>query len=1115
MNLESSLKNSGLCKVVILHSKEDKGDVQKALSFNVSSKYKIQQRTFEELSANQVVEVGDVCLALISSHVLESHLAIMTLHKFSEKLLPSNRMLPVLANTNGDVFSKLGKQLPALAFHSPFLLKDRNDWKKLWKAAEDRLPSAPSPSFIQIELIDTGVEHIWRSEGETTTVTVEPDLVGFSLKGLHDATRKVAAFYIDKVLSQQQSLERGARVEEIRVGGSPVDIFHYKNCIKKAKVEKKDIVFRIRPAFPGFNDQLHNFQEKVGKLQDLSGLFDDKKLKGQKSSHKVSRKEIVITCCAEDEAASGNLRDMLSAEASVKIIVISADSVPPIGVLHVHCWFPVISDAMLESATAIEVFKTFASKLKQMEQWPNKVEVVCRRSSILSEPSTLEKLGLSQEEVESVTLSRPVRFLPNSFSIVNLTAEKFNEKSAFSLPNNQPIPLQISRFNSEDGERKDNEDSKHKENSSKQDKFEKLFSALKDNGKVQDLLEVASFPDGISYEQYKKFHNFSLDQADEFWGQLAETFDFRSENGAPGDVRSKVMSKEFFDDDDGRAVHFLKGRKTNLCVNMIDRHIADLKINEGRSTKMEDRSDQVALRCGNAKLSDPEEFTYRQLYHATCYFAKQLQFNGLSKGSRALICISESPTMIITVLACLRIGVVVGLLEENTNKSVYEKSGIEYLITENESKKQLLIQNYGVASFEAENSQGTPIDIDWRSKKEEHDPVWVDSSDIAFFATTTGTTSRPKVVEHQTGGYMVFAATTFKYVLDFNLKSSKETQSHVCWSTASMSWTYGWTIGFCAPLLNGGTIVRVDGANTAHLKLKLWSFLEKYQVSHFCSIPRIMENFARVTDENLKKIQPYLKVISSSGARLTDSEKISKHLKDKGIRVFDVWWQTETGSFMIGSSTRISGISNAKTLLPFYGVSARVEQMKSEDASLVQNILVIDKPWPGCFCSYNDKETYRKVFIDMSKGCKVYSTGDCAESHVFNDKHELFVIPGRKENILNFRAREIMTPQRRYSVQAEDVEEAAHGSEINQALAFVSKRTDPPKLTLQIVPKQENLSNESKEELKRDVKRRVRERLTNAVEEKDVKMDIVCVPEILTKRDKALRRANSLIPAVA
>ena len=44
---------------------------------------------------------------------------------------------------------------------------------------------------------------------------------------------------------------------------------------------------------------------------------------------------------------------------------------------------------------------------------------------------------------------------------------------------------------------------------------------------------------------------------------------------------------------------------------------------------------------------------------------------------------------------------------------------------------------------------------------------WLDSEDPAFLLYTSGSTGKPKGVIHTTGGYMVYAASTFKHVFDY------------------------------------------------------------------------------------------------------------------------------------------------------------------------------------------------------------------------------------------------------------------------------------------------------------------------------------------------------------
>lgn len=61
---------------------------------------------------------------------------------------------------------------------------------------------------------------------------------------------------------------------------------------------------------------------------------------------------------------------------------------------------------------------------------------------------------------------------------------------------------------------------------------------------------------------------------------------------------------------------------------------------------------------------------------------------------------------------------------------------------------------------------------------------WMDSEDGLFILYSSGSTGRPKGLLHTTGGYMVYAATTAKYVFDLH-------PDDVYWCTADIGWITG------------------------------------------------------------------------------------------------------------------------------------------------------------------------------------------------------------------------------------------------------------------------------------------------------------------------------------
>ncbi|HAB74934.1 MAG TPA: acetyl-coenzyme A synthetase, partial [Pantoea sp.] len=67
---------------------------------------------------------------------------------------------------------------------------------------------------------------------------------------------------------------------------------------------------------------------------------------------------------------------------------------------------------------------------------------------------------------------------------------------------------------------------------------------------------------------------------------------------------------------------------------------------------------------------------------------------------------------------------------------------------------------------------------------EQHAPAEMQAEDPLFILYTSGSTGKPKGVLHTTGGYLVYAATTFKYVFDYHPED-------IYWCTADVGWVTG------------------------------------------------------------------------------------------------------------------------------------------------------------------------------------------------------------------------------------------------------------------------------------------------------------------------------------
>ncbi len=99
---------------------------------------------------------------------------------------------------------------------------------------------------------------------------------------------------------------------------------------------------------------------------------------------------------------------------------------------------------------------------------------------------------------------------------------------------------------------------------------------------------------------------------------------------------------------------------------------------------------------------------------------------------------------------------------------------------------------------------------------------------------------------HTTGGYLLGAHLTTKYVFDLH-------EDDVYWCTADIGWVTGHSYVVYGPLSNGATTVMYEGAPDFPEKDRFWSIIERHKVSIFYTAPTAIRAFVRWGDELPKK----------------------------------------------------------------------------------------------------------------------------------------------------------------------------------------------------------------------------------------------------------------------
>ncbi len=538
-----------------------------------------------------------------------------------------------------------------------------------------------------------------------------------------------------------------------------------------------------------------------------------------------------------------------------------------------------------------------------------------------------------------------------------------------------------------------------------------ITSMSLENRKFEPPKELAKHAWLKSFDEYKKMYDRSINDPDGFWGDIAKEFHWYK-------PWKNVRSYDFTDKID---IKWFEGGKTNITVNCLDRHIESGK------------GDRVAIIWEGNEPGQTKKVTYKQLYTETCKFANVLKKHGVKKGDRVSIYLPMITELTVAMLACARIGaihsVVFGGFSADSLRDRILDCGCTFLVTCDNAfrgNKKIPMKITTDAAMEACEKAGKPIrtcivykhadgnvpmksgrDVWWHDAMKDAsatcEPTEMDAEDPLFILYTSGSTGKPKGVLHTTGGYMVFAATTFKYVFDYH-------DSDIFFCTADIGWVTGHSYIVYGPLACGATEVMFEGIPNYPKPDRFWEVCEKHGVTIFYTAPTAIRALMREGEQWPKgRDLSKLRILGSVGEPINPEAWIWYYKNVGGERcpIMDTWWQTETGGILITPLPGAVATKPGAATVPFFGVEPKIFNEQGQEVGVNQGgYLVITKPWPGIMRTmYGQHERFKEVYFTRFPGA--YLTGDGSRK----DEDGFFWLMGRIDDVLNVSGHRIGTAE--------------------------------------------------------------------------------------------------------
>ncbi|WP_339437533.1 MULTISPECIES: acetate--CoA ligase [unclassified Pseudomonas] len=528
------------------------------------------------------------------------------------------------------------------------------------------------------------------------------------------------------------------------------------------------------------------------------------------------------------------------------------------------------------------------------------------------------------------------------------------------------------------------------------------------------MFDISTFPTAdavrraaqLSQEDYQRLYRQSIDHPDTFWAEQAKGF---------LDWITPWHTVQTSDIKTGAAQWFAGGQ-LNVSYNCIDRHLAQ-------------RADQPAFIWEGDDPKNSSKITYRQLHQNVSRLANVLKSRGVKKGDRVCIYMPMIPEAAYAMLACTRIGavhsVVFGGFSPDALRDRILDADCRTVITADEGvrggKPVALKQNVDKALTNCPNVstvlvvERTGATVNWTEGRDlkyqqaldaasdDCPPEPMDAEDPLFILYTSGSTGKPKGVLHTTGGYLLQAAMTFKYVLDYR-------DGEVFWCTADVGWVTGHSYIVYGPLANGATSLMFEGVPSYPDSSRFWQVIDKHKVNIFYTAPTALRALMREGHGPLENTsRASLRLLGSVGEPINPEawDWYFNAVGEQRCPIVDTWWQTETGGIMLSPLVSAQRIKPGCATQPMFGVQpVLLNEQGKELSGAGSGVLAIKASWPGQIRSvYGDPQRMIDTYFKPYPG--YYFTGDGAR----RDEDGDYWITGRIDDVINVSGHRIGTAE--------------------------------------------------------------------------------------------------------